>query len=212
MKAIFWDMDGTLVDSEPMHEAALLNALDDCGLDAPADLHDHVVGMDARSVHAWAVAELGLPLALPEWLALKYKTYMSLVPGLKGRPGALELFAALRDEGVTQAVVSNSDRMVVGVNLDAVGLTRPGLLTVSRNDVRRGKPDPEPYLRAAWLAGAEPADCIAVEDSLTGAAAGIAAGMTTMFWPQTPLEAPAGAVAIATTDELASAIRERIAA
>ncbi|QDL91736.1 HAD family phosphatase [Paroceanicella profunda] len=212
MKAIFWDMDGTLVDSEPMHEAALLNALAASGITPPDDLHEHVVGMDARSVHAWAVERLGLPLALPEWLALKYETYLTLVPGLQGRPGALELFEALRAEGVAQAVVSNSDRIVVGVNLDAVGLTRPGLLTVSRNDVRRGKPDPEPYLRAAWLVGAEPGDCIAVEDSLTGAAAGIAAGMTTLFWPQSPMAAPAGATACATIDDLASAIRERIAA
>lgn len=55
---------------------------------------------------------------------------------------------------------------------------------MSRNDVRQGKPDAEPYLRAAFLLGIAPVDCVVVEDSPTGAAAGIAAGMTVLAWPE----------------------------
>ncbi|TIV56214.1 MAG: HAD family phosphatase, partial [Mesorhizobium sp.] len=71
---------------------------------------------------------------------------------------------------------SNSDRLIVDANLSAVGLVYPGMHTVSRNDVRQGKPHGEPFLRAAYLAGVDPADAVAVDDSVTGAMAGLAAG------------------------------------
>jgi beta-phosphoglucomutase-like phosphatase (HAD superfamily) len=54
---------------------------------------------------------------------------------------------------VAQAVVSNSDRLIVEVNLRMIGIGAPGIKTVTRNDVRAGKPDPEPFMRAAYLTG-----------------------------------------------------------
>jgi beta-phosphoglucomutase-like phosphatase (HAD superfamily) len=98
--------------------------------------------------------------------------------------------------------------MVVGVNLDVVGLREPGLVTVSRNDVRAGKPDPEPYLRAAWLLQVDPGHCLVIEDSITGAKAGLAAGMPTLFWPQSETPTVAGARRVADVTDLAVRIRE----
>ena len=74
--------------------------------------------------------------------------------------------------------------------------------TVSRNDVRLGKPYGEPFLRAAYLAGVDPADAVAVDDSHTGAMAGLAAGMKTIFWPEAPMEGPPGAIVINSAEEL----------
>jgi beta-phosphoglucomutase-like phosphatase (HAD superfamily) len=98
--------------------------------------------------------------------------------------------------------VSNSDRLVVDANLRMVGLFYPGMKTISRNDVREGKPHAEPFLRAAWLAGVDPADAVVVEDSVTGATAGLAAGMRTIFWPEAPMAGPPGAIIINSADEL----------
>ena len=206
--AIFWDMDGTLLDSEPLHEAALVAALEAMGIVAPPEFHSLVVGRDARAIHGWCAEHLGLTLALEPWLRLKYRTYFASLDRLQPREGAVELFHEMRAAGATQAVVSNSDRLVVAANLDAAGLSAPAQLTVSRNDVRRGKPDPEPYLRAAWLTGAEPARCIAVEDSVTGARAGVAAGMRTLFWPQSEQGTPSGAERIKDMAHLASVLKE----
>lgn len=201
-KAVFWDMDGTLVDSEPLHEAALVAALRSVGIAPPTDLHERVLGIAAWPVYEMLRDEFGLSLAFDDWIARKYDHYLPMAETLKPRPGAIEVFNELRALGVEQAVVSNSDRLIVDANLSAVGLVYPGMRTISRNDVIDGKPLPEPFLRAAYLAGVDPADAFAVDDSLTGAMAGLAAGMKTIFWPEAPMQGPAGAIVINSAKEL----------
>lgn len=201
-KAVLWDMDGTLVDSEPLHTEALVGALASLGLVAPPNLHDRVLGVAAGPVYEMLKREAGLDLPFDDWILLKYEHYLPRAQALKPRPGAMEILRDLMAKGVAQAIVSNSDRLVVDANLRAVGLQFPGMKTVSRNDVRAGKPDPEPFLRGAWLCRVEPADCAVMEDSVTGATAGIAAGMKTIFWPETPLQGPAGAHAATTADDV----------
>ncbi len=104
--------------------------------------------------------------------------------------------------GVVQAVVSNSDRLIVDANLGAVGIVEPGFKTVSRNDVAEGKPHPEPFLRAAWLTGIDPADTVVMEDSFTGARAGLAAGMRTIFWPERPMQGLEGSLEADTAEDV----------
>lgn len=205
-KAVFWDMDGTLVDSEPLHEAALVAALRSVGIAPPVDLHERVLGVAAWPVYEMLRDDFGLGLPFDDWIVRKYDHYLPMVETLKPRPGAIEVFNALRALGVEQAVVSNSDRLVVDANLSAVGLLYPGMRTVSRNDVIDGKPHPEPFLRAAYLAGVDPADAFAVDDSLTGAMAGLAAGMKTIFWPEAPMAGPHGAVVVNSAGELRAAL------
>ncbi|MER8803383.1 HAD family phosphatase [Mesorhizobium sp. M0898] len=201
-KAVFWDMDGTLVDSEPLHEAALIAALHSVGIAPPADLHERVLGIAAWPVYEMLRDEFGLDLPFDDWIVRKYDHYLPMAETLTPRTGAIEIFNELRALGVPQAVVSNSDRLIVDANLRAVGLVYPGMKTVSRNDVREGKPHAEPFLRAAWLADVDPAKAVAVDDSVTGATAGLAAGMKTIFWPEVPMEGPPGAIVINSADEL----------
>jgi HAD superfamily hydrolase (TIGR01509 family) len=193
-KAVYWDMDGTLIDSEPLHEEALVQALHKVGIAPPADLHERVLGVAAEPVYHMLCRDFGLDLPFERWIRLKYDHYLSKAPTLKPRPGALEIFHALRERGVVQGIVSNSDRLVVDANMRALDIHEAGMRTVARNDVREGKPYPEPYLRAAYLTGIDPAHSVVMEDSATGATAGVAAGMRTVFWPQDPHPAPAGAL------------------
>ncbi len=193
-KAVYWDMDGTLIDSEPLHEQALIAVLKSLGITPPADLHDRVIGIAARPVYDMLREEFGLALPFDDWILRKYVYYMEHAAQLKPRPGAVEIFRDLKAAGVQQAVVSNSDRLIVENNLRVIGIDAPGIKTVTRNDVRAGKPDPEPFLRAAYLTGVDPAESCVIEDSRTGATAGVAAGMHTLFWPQQPMIGPEGAV------------------
>ena len=201
-KAVYWDMDGTLVDSEPLHEAALSAALKSVGITPPPDLHERVLGRAAWPVYEMMRDEFGLTLPFDDWIRRKYAHYLTHAGGLKPRDGALEIFRDLQRSGVVQAVVSNSDRLIVDANLRAVGIVEPAMKTVSRNDVREGKPEAEPFLRAAWLTGIDPADTVVMEDSFTGTHSGLAAGMRTIFWPERPMDGPEGALVAGTAEDV----------
>lgn len=201
-KAVFWDMDGTLIDSEPLHDEALEVALRSLGLQPPPDLHRRVLGIAAPEVYEMMRKEVGLDLPFDRWIAMKYAHYLREAPRLKARPGAVEIWKDLKARGVAQAVVSNSDRLVVEANIRTLGLAEAGMRTVTRNDVREGKPHGEPYLRAAWLFDLDPADCAVMEDSWTGTIAGLAAGMRSIFWPERPQPGPEGALVAETADDV----------
>ena len=183
-KAILWDLDGTLVDSEPTHNRALLDALAAWGIHPSNDLQHRVIGTSIEATHAALASEYPDFPAIDRFVEAKMRAYLARVGELRLRPGVAAVESYLQAYSVTRAVVSNSDRMIVDASVSAVGKATPGLVTVSRNDVRKGKPDPEPYLRAAYLLDLAPRDCIVVEDSPVGAAAGFAAGMTVVAWPE----------------------------
>lgn len=197
MKAVFWDIDGTLVDSEPVHFAIFMEMCEAHGISAAGIDYDDLVGVPAKEIFGWILSRFRPGTTVEQLFAEKVARYQEKGASLSARPQALDVWRRIDAGGVCQGVVSNADRLICQVNLAAIGLSRPGLITVSRNDVREGKPDPEPYLRGAYLAGASPKDCVAVEDSAVGARAALAAGMTTVFWPQDEgQEAPDGCLAV----------------
>ncbi len=191
LKAVFWDMDGTLVDSEAIAVNAFSLAMAEAGLPHLPDLHDLVVGRAADDLYRWLVKEYGLTLPPVEWEQRKHFHHLGAAERIKGFSQAIAVFRALEAAGIPQAIVSNSDRLIMDVQLQLAGLAQARRTTISRNDVRRGKPDPEGYLRASWLLETNPTDCLVVEDSRSGAAAGRAAGMTTVFVPHATVPPPA---------------------
>ena len=130
-KAVFWDMDGTLIDSEPLHEEALVVALRGARHRAAADLHERVLGVAAYPVYEMLRDEFGLGLPFDQWIVRKYAHYLENAPRLQARPGALEIFRDLKALGVIQGVVSNSDRLIVDANLRALDIHEAGMRTVS---------------------------------------------------------------------------------
>lgn len=184
IRAVLFDMDGTLADSEPTHGRASADVLTTLGLQEPPGFGEAVTGMSMQAVHRKLVDTLGLPLTYLEMAARKYTAFAARAHEISPRPGAMDAVRYVDDAGLRRAIVSNSDRILVDITLRAIGLLKPDLISVCRNDVRHGKPDPEPYLRAAWLLQVEPHECLVVEDSATGAAAALAAGMRTIGWPE----------------------------
>lgn len=204
-KAVLWDMDGTLIDSEHVAVDALRAALQEVGIAPIADLHDQVVGRSADELYRWFVRDFGLALDPISWERRKHHHHFAASTRIGAFPDALAVFRQLETLGVPQAIVTNSDRLIVDTQLRLVGLARPGLLTVARNDVRIGKPDPEGYLRAAWLLNCDPDKCLVLEDSSSGIAAGLAAGMTVRIVPHAPLAAT-GAPRLGSMDDLTQMI------
>lgn len=209
--ALLWDLDGTLVDSEPVHFLALSDALAAGGVAAPPELQRTLLGSAPAETHAYCVATFGLALSCEELNALKVAAYPRHAALLRPRSEALQLFRRFRARNVAQAIVSNSARVVVDVNLRALGLAFPDLVAVTGDDVLRGKPDPEAYLRAAGLLGVAPGDCIVVEDSPVGAEAGLAAGMRVIGFPEPraglPLAFPPAVAVARDGGELARLLR-----
>jgi HAD superfamily hydrolase (TIGR01509 family) len=181
---VLWDIDGTLLLSESMHFRALRHALATEGVEVPEEFHHEIVGRAARVVYEKCRQSFGIAMSFDQWRRLKYSYYTAHAAEIAVRPGALEAWRMFERLGLRQALVSNSDRIVVNANIRVLGLEEPGFISVSINDVVRGKPDPEPYERAATLLGIEPSECIVIEDSPTGAQAGLAAGARTIAWPE----------------------------
>lgn len=214
IRAVLWDVDGTLVDSEQVHHRALVDALGAWGIEPPQELQRELIGVAMGDT--FAILQRRFP-QLPdyrEFVAAKSRAYLARSKELAMRSGARAAFDWLILRRTTQALVSNSDRTILDANIAAVGLLEARLISVSREDVGRGKPDPEPYLRASELLGTPPCECLVIEDSPLGAASGLAAGMTVLAWPEPDrrnLAFPPGAT-LASPDALMPRIREILAA
>lgn len=176
-QAVAWDIDGTLIDSEPLHHRALLATCAANGLDLSSLPESTFVGTHLRDVWHSIRADLGDGLSEAGFYHQINQHYAAGAASLTEIDGAVAVVRALDRLGVIQVCASNSDRVVVDANLAALQIGQIMRGTVSLDDVREGKPSPEPYLRAAALAGIAPGEMLAIEDSLTGAKAAQAAGM-----------------------------------
>jgi HAD superfamily hydrolase (TIGR01509 family) len=177
MKAVAWDIDGTLVDSEGLHHRALVETCRAYGVDL-SGLPDRAF-QGVHMLDVWLALRPRLPTALDrgEWLAAIDRFYIAQASELVAMSQARETIRALHARGVAQACVSNSGRRVVDANIAALGLGEILAFSISLDDVAAGKPDPEPYRRAAERLALEPHEVVAVEDSSAGAASARAAGL-----------------------------------
>lgn len=182
--AVLWDMDGTLIDSEPLHFRSMTSVLDGLGVRASPELQSVLTGMSASEVFQFCRSEFSLVITEAEWAHRRTAFYLDGAMNLAPRTGALEVFKELARSGVAQAIVSNSDRVILSANLKALGLDAEKWVNVSRSDVAHAKPHPEPYLLAARQLDVSASACVVVEDSLPGVRAGRAAGMCVWYWPQ----------------------------
>lgn len=206
-RAILWDMDGTLLDSEPVHAAAFEDAVAELGVTLPHGFHDALLGASVDRVHEALIAASNLDMSLADWTACKWAHYQRRAHAITKREPTASMVPLLHGRGVPMALVSNSTADEVQICLEATGMSHFLPITVSRNDVTNGKPAPEPFLRGAERLGVDPADCLVVEDSPTGAQAGVAAGMTVLFHPQVDsFAAPEGAFALAAASSPANMI------
>jgi HAD superfamily hydrolase (TIGR01509 family) len=181
--AVLWDMDGTLVDTEPYWIATEFALADEYGGTWSNELALELVGNDLLESGRFIREHMPLPLSPEEIVERLLDGVVAQVErAVPWRPGARELLAELTRDGVACALVTMSyERFVTPI------LTQlpPGSFqaVVTGDQVARGKPDPEPYLRAARLLGVDPAQCVAIEDSETGCRSAEAAGCTVLAVP-----------------------------
>jgi len=183
LAAVLWDMDGTLVDTEPFWmraETELVAAHGGIWTDEDARA---LVGFDLLDAAAYIQRVGGVDLtAIDIVQRMMERVIEQMAASPPWQPGALTLLHAIRAEGVPCVLVTMSWRRLADA---VVSLLPPGTFaaTVVGDEVRRGKPHPDPYLAAAAAVGAPPQRCVAIEDSPTGARSARAAGCVVLGVP-----------------------------
>lgn len=181
--AVVWDIDGVLIDSEPLHLEALRETLATDGLSVSDRDNAALLGLSLYGVWEFFRRHHGLRASYDAWAERIEDHYVAHVEGAMARPGAVERIVELTERGVPQACVSSAERRIVDANLAALGVADLIRLSVSRQDVERTKPDPMPYRVACERLGVSPADCLAIEDTEVGVTSAVAAGLWTVAWP-----------------------------
>jgi HAD superfamily hydrolase (TIGR01509 family) len=213
LQAVLFDMDGLLVDSEPLWfevESAVMARLD--GEWSEADQQALVGGSLPRTV-SYLLARAGRPASREDvgrWL-VEGMTSLLMSRELTMLPGAGELLAEVHAAGLPQALVTSSERPIMDAVLLQLGVKFDA--TVCADDVTCGKPDPEPYLMAASLLRADPRSCVALEDSPNGVASAEAAGCRLVAVPSlVPIPARPGRVVATSLRQVDLAMLRRLVA
>jgi len=195
MRAVLWDMDGTIVDSEKLWDVGINELYARHGRVLSQDVRDATVGGSAEGVIRIVFDDLGLdpdPVHMAEVVDWLHDYVADLFgTGLPWCDGARDLLDLLYSAGVPMALVTNTRRALTETALKSIG-HHYFSVTVCGDEVPIGKPAPDVYLRAAELLGFDAADCLAIEDSVTGSAAAEAAGCPVLVVPN-EVEVPATA-------------------
>ncbi|WP_119697737.1 HAD family hydrolase [Microbacterium halotolerans] len=179
-RAVLWDMDGTLIDSEPYWIAAETALVESYGGTWSAEQGYELIG-NALPVSARLLQAAGVKMEIPEIVDHLTAAVMDRIvtSGVPFRPGARELLFDLRQAGIPTAMVTMSMRRLAKTVIERIDFPAFDLL-IGGDDVERPKPDPHPYLTAAKSLGVDIADAIAIEDSTAGVTSAVASGAVTI--------------------------------
>ncbi|WP_328784502.1 HAD family phosphatase [Streptomyces canus] len=191
--SVIFDLDGTLVDSEPNYYEAGRQTLAEHGVpDFTWTDHERYVGISTQETVTRWKSLYGLRASVPELLADKNRRYLELAgTATRAYPEMRKFVELLAGEGVPTAVASGSSPEAIAAILAGTGLDAYLRTTVSADEVAHGKPAPDVFLEAARRLGADPADCVVLEDAAPGAAAAHAAGMRCIAIPYVAAQADA---------------------
>jgi HAD superfamily hydrolase (TIGR01509 family) len=191
LRAVLWDMDGTLVDSEKIWTRALDELMAAWGVPLSAEVRESLIGANMRrtTLTLLAVAQREPTPEAIEDVESRINARMADLfrLGLPWQPGAREALRSVRGSGVRSALVTSTTRMLTDIALETIGREFFDVTVCGDEVDGENKPLPRPFLLAAELLGVDPEDCVAVEDSVAGTTAAVAAGCTVLV---VPAEAP----------------------
>jgi len=212
LKAVIFDLDGLAVDSEPYHVRAWYQAVEELGGNLEEALLAYGFGRSVRETAEMIAHEYGLDAG--ELVKLRDRIFDTLTEeGIPPRSGLVEAVKALHEMGMAVALASSGTgpyvHKIAKHLLDDYGVTFDHIVT--RDDVERGKPNPEPFLAAAKGVGVEAVHCVVLEDAPTGALAACRAGMNCIVVPNEyteTLEFPSECIKVSTLLDAVNAIAE----
>lgn len=204
LRGVVFDMDGVLIDSEPIIRAAARLAAREIEREVTDEFYASVLGLPGVQVEAAFMLEFGVDFPLADYRQRFERRYREQVStrGIAPKPGIPDLLDALTERRVPIAVATSTRAGNAQDALAAAGLLSRLPVCVTGDQVTQGKPAPEIFLAAASRIGIPAPRCIAVEDSEVGARAAVAAGMFTLLVPD--LKPPSSEIAGMVSEVLAS--------
>jgi len=195
-RAVLWDLDGTLIDSEELHWTSWRETMAKEGV--ALTRAEFLIQFGQRNevgLHRWLGAA-ATPERVQKIASAKEERYRELIRtrGISPLPGVTAWVHRLHDDGWLQAVASSAPRVNINAVLEALNATKVFQGIVSGNDVRCGKPDPEVYLKAAASVGVPPERCIVVEDAPAGVEGARRAGIRSIGVNRNGVHLPADLV------------------
>ena len=190
LQAIVFDFDGLIIDTETPEFETWRDEFASRGVTLELAEWSKCVGSgpDAWNVFSHLEELLGGPIDQQEVADSRHRRFEQCLPHLRPREGFAELLAEIRDAGIPFGIASSSEMWWVSQHLTACGLLDEFKVIVTRDQVARPKPAPDLYLEAMRRLSADPAQCVAIEDSKNGIAAARAAGMAVVAVPNSVTE------------------------
>lgn len=204
LDAVLFDMDGVIIDSEPLWSEAEKRLLARRNLSYSPSLKTAMMGRDAKGAVSLLIEHYSLAESLEELIGERNHLIAQLFKeDLKTIPGALELVRSVIAAGIMTGLVSSSSQVLIELALEKVGATGLFAVTLSGDQVARGKPAPDVYITAAERLGVKPEHCLVIEDAPHGVAAAKHAGMCCLA-----IDTSVNVVELATADRVVSGFEE----
>jgi HAD superfamily hydrolase (TIGR01509 family) len=179
IKAIFWDIDGTLVNTENFHYSHVAKVCGEKGL-----ILDPVETVGMCNFDVWQHSKVyNFFSSYEEWVDLISRGYDKEISPASIREGIPEVLEYFYEKGIRQIAVSNGNRFAVEVNLKNTDLLKFFEHTISCDDVSQAKPHPEPYLKALEYSKLNPEEAVAIEDTPIGLQSAKQAGVLAVAFP-----------------------------
>ena len=182
--AVIFDMDGLLFDTEVLYQEAIQLAAAEAGHEVAVDVFNRTVGLPWAQSRTLLLSHFGDAFPVDDFQGAWVRHFWVIAETrLALKPGALELLDTLDQFRLPRAIATSSFRRTVERHLTAYNLMGRFAEIVGHGDYERGKPAPDPFLKAAARLGVEPDLCLALEDSHNGVRAASSAGMMTIMVP-----------------------------
>jgi HAD superfamily hydrolase (TIGR01509 family) len=185
IRAVVFDMDGLMLDTEPFYKAAWQHACAELGFDLDDASYAVMIGRPTEACERELIERFGTSFPMPRFRARWPELWRLSVPaqGIVCKPGLESLLSFVEEHGLASAIATSSDADYAEFSLRSAGLAGRFSTIVTGDQVAHGKPAPDIYLEAARRLRRNPAECIALEDSDAGVLAASAAGMVTLCVP-----------------------------
>lgn len=180
IRTVIFDMDGVIIDTEPIHHHAFFTQFAELGITVSDALYASFLGSSTRNVFQQLKQEFNLPQEVDELLRRKRELFnlqFDTDANLDLLPGVRALIEDIQRQGIQMVLASSASKATIARVFDRFGLAPYFTHRVSGEDFAQSKPNPEIFLHAASLAETPVAECIVIEDSANGVAAAKAAGI-----------------------------------